>query len=45
MAADPCCRQYCTRRLRRLYKSTKFLHGRGRFSKKTLEAHMVKDAQ
>lgn len=45
MAADPSCRQYCTRRLRRLYKKTKFLHGRGRFTKKTLEAHMVRDAQ
>mmetsp|Transcript_18431 Transcript_18431/g.55570 ORF Transcript_18431/g.55570 Transcript_18431/m.55570 type:complete len:605 (+) Transcript_18431:170-1984(+) len=38
-------RQYCTRRLRRLYKSTKFLHGRGRFAKKALEPHMVTDAR
>lgn len=34
-------RQYCSRRLRRLYKGTKFLHGKGRYVKKKLEVPMV----
>lgn len=38
-------RQYCTKRLRRLRKSTKFLHGRGRFVKKTLEPEAIVDAR
>jgi signal recognition particle subunit SRP68 len=38
-------RQYCSRRLRRLYKSTKFLHGRGRFAKKKMEPHTCTDAR
>lgn len=36
-------RQYCTRRLARVYKSLKFTHGRGKYQKKTLDAAMVKD--
>lgn len=39
------CRQYCTRRLRRLYKSLRFLHGRGRYQKKKLEPATIKDAR
>lgn len=39
------CRQYCTRRLRRIYKSVKFLHGRGRYQKKKLEPEGVKDVR
>lgn len=35
-------RQYCCRRLRRLRKSVKFLHGRVHFKKKKLEAKNVK---
>ncbi|GAB4820832.1 hypothetical protein N2152v2_007878 [Parachlorella kessleri] len=38
-------RQYCGRRLRRLYKSLKFLHGRGRYQKKRLEAAAIKDVR
>ena len=38
-------RQYCTRRLRRLYRSTKFLHGHKRFAKKTLDPALVTDAR
>lgn len=38
-------RQYCSRRLRRLYKGTKFLHGRGRFQKKKMEPAMVTDTR
>mmetsp|Transcript_11273 Transcript_11273/g.27521 ORF Transcript_11273/g.27521 Transcript_11273/m.27521 type:complete len:608 (-) Transcript_11273:1875-3698(-) len=36
-------RQYCTRRLARLYKALKFGHGRGRYQKKALEAATVTD--
>lgn len=36
-------RQYCTRRLARLYKSLKFSHGRGRYQKKAVEAATVTD--
>ncbi|GBG75741.1 hypothetical protein CBR_g20988 [Chara braunii] len=36
-------RRYCTARLRRLYKSLKFLHGRGKYVKKTIEPAMVAD--
>ena len=35
-------RQYCSRRLHRLRKSVGFLHGKGRFVKKTLEPRMVR---
>lgn len=30
-------RQYCARRLRSLYTSLKFLHGKGRYTKKKLD--------
>eukprot|EP00887_Chlorella_sp_A99_P002852 scaffold6.g2852.t1 len=36
-------RQYCSRRLRRIYKGVKFLHGRGRYQKKKLEPENVKE--
>lgn len=36
-------RQYCSRRLRRIYKGVRFLHGRGRYQKKRLEPDSVKD--
>eukprot|EP00889_Picochlorum_renovo_P000229 jgi/Picre1/27259/NNA_000228.t1 len=36
-------RQYCARRLHRIYKGMKFLHGRGRYQKKTLTADMIHD--
>lgn len=36
-------RQYCSRRLRRIYKSVRFLHGRGRYQKKKLEPEGIKD--
>ena len=36
-------RQYCTRRLARLYKSLKLSHGRGKYQKKALDAGMVSD--
>ena len=37
-------RQYCTRRLARMYKATNFSHGKGRFQKKTLLPEVVADA-
>ena len=36
-------RQYCTRRLARLYKAHKLSHGRGRYQKRTLEAYIVEN--
>ena len=39
------CRVHCARRLRSLYKTLKFLHGKGRYQKKKLEAAMVTDAR
>jgi len=36
-------RQYCCRRLRRIRKSVKFLHGKGHYKKKTLESKNVKN--
>jgi hypothetical protein len=39
------CRQYCARRLRSLYKATKFLHGKGRYQKKRLELQHVTDGR
>jgi hypothetical protein len=39
------CRQYCARRLRSLYKALKFLHGKGRYSKKKLDVPQVTDAR
>ena len=34
-------RQYCTRRLARLYKANRMSHGRGRYQKRTLEVSIV----
>ena len=42
MMVSPC-RQYCARRLQRLYKALKFTHGRGKFQKKELQAKDVTD--
>ena len=36
-------RAYCSRRLNRVRKSVKFTHGKGKFTKKTLDAAHVKD--
>lgn len=36
-------RQYCKRRLARMYKALKFSHGRGKYQKRTLEPAMVAD--
>lgn len=38
-------RRYCFSRLRRLYKSLKFLHGRGKYVKKMLDVSMVTDVR
>ncbi|WIA32643.1 hypothetical protein OEZ86_003445 [Tetradesmus obliquus] len=38
-------RQYCARRLRSLYKALKFLHGKGRYTKKKLDVPQVSDAR
>jgi hypothetical protein len=38
-------RQYCAKRLRSLYKATKFLHGKGRYQKKRLEVQHVTDVK
>ncbi len=35
------CRQYCSRKLRRLYKAHDFTHGRGKFVSRTLEAAQI----
>ena len=35
------CRSYCSRKLRRMYKSLKLTHGRGKYQKRTLEAGSV----
>ena len=45
IVSPACCRQYCTRRLRRIYKRVKFLHGRGRYQKKKLEPEGIKDVR
>ena len=37
-------RQYCSRRLHRIRKTLGMQHGKGRFVRRTLEPHMVKDA-
>lgn len=34
-------RQYCSRRLRRLRKSVRFMHGRGKFVKKSVTSDIV----
>ena len=36
-------RQYCTRRLHRLRKAVGLMQGKGRFQRRTLEPHMVKE--
>ncbi|KAK4256902.1 hypothetical protein QN277_006564 [Acacia crassicarpa] len=38
-------RRYCTARLRRLYKSLKFTHGRGKYSKKTISESTVTEVR
>jgi len=38
-------RQYCARRLRRLYKGLKFLHGRKKFEHKTLDEDLVEEVR
>eukprot|EP00879_Flechtneria_rotunda_P020354 GHRR01021405.1.p1 GENE.GHRR01021405.1~~GHRR01021405.1.p1 ORF type:complete len:546 (+),score=261.79 GHRR01021405.1:1195-2832(+) len=38
-------RQYCAHRLRSLYKALKFLHGKGRYTKKKLDVPQVTDAR
>lgn len=38
-------RRYCTARLRRLYKSLKFTHGRGKYSQKVITESTVTDVR
>ncbi|XP_057466371.1 uncharacterized protein LOC130755845 [Actinidia eriantha] len=38
-------RRYCTSRLRRLYKSLKFTHGRGKYSKRAITAATVTEVR
>jgi len=38
-------RLFCARRLRTLYKTLKFLHGKGRYQKKKLEVGMITDSR
>ncbi|CAH1419490.1 unnamed protein product [Lactuca virosa] len=38
-------RRYCTARLRRLYKSLKFTHGRGKYTKKSITASTVTEVR
>ncbi|KAI3759558.1 hypothetical protein L6452_07454 [Arctium lappa] len=38
-------RRYCTARLRRLYKSLKFTHGRGKYTKKSITAPIVTEVR
>lgn len=38
-------RRYCTARLRRLYKSLKFTHGRGKYTKRTIQPSMVTEVR
>ncbi|KAI4991954.1 hypothetical protein ZWY2020_040340 [Hordeum vulgare] len=38
-------RRYCTARLRRLYKSLKFLHGRGKYTRRNITESTVTDAR
>ncbi|MED6169352.1 hypothetical protein PIB30_020658 [Stylosanthes scabra] len=38
-------RRYCTARLRRLYKSLKFTHGRGKYSKRNITESTVTDVR
>ncbi|GAB4845794.1 hypothetical protein Ancab_039203 [Ancistrocladus abbreviatus] len=38
-------RRYCTARLRRLYKSLKFTHGRGKYSRRVISENTVTDVR
>uniref|UniRef100_A0A0D9VSS3 Signal recognition particle subunit SRP68 n=1 Tax=Leersia perrieri TaxID=77586 RepID=A0A0D9VSS3_9ORYZ len=38
-------RRYCTARLRRLYKSLKFLHGRGKYTRRNISESTVTDVR
>ncbi|TVU25631.1 hypothetical protein EJB05_28134 [Eragrostis curvula] len=38
-------RRYCSARLRRLYKSLKFLHGRGRYNKRNISESTITDVR
>ncbi|WOL14699.1 signal recognition particle subunit SRP68 [Canna indica] len=38
-------RRYCTARLRRLYKSLKFTHGRGKYTRKTITESTITDVR
>ncbi|KAK1358006.1 Signal recognition particle subunit SRP68 [Heracleum sosnowskyi] len=38
-------RRYCTARLRRLYKSLKFTHGRGKYTKRAIQPSMVTEVR
>ncbi|KAL7139722.1 hypothetical protein ABFS83_09G072600 [Erythranthe nasuta] len=38
-------RRYCTARLRRLYKSLKFTHGRGKYTKRAITANTVTEVR
>ena len=38
-------RQYCSRRLHRLRKATRMTHGKGRYLKRPLEPHMVREGR
>lgn len=39
------CRRYCTARLRRLYKSLKFTHGRGKYAKRAITQSTVSEVR
>jgi hypothetical protein len=41
----PSLRQYCSRRLRSLYKQLKLLHGKGRYQKRKIEPEMMADSR
>ncbi|GJP50602.1 hypothetical protein CLOM_g9750 [Closterium sp. NIES-68] len=38
-------RRYCSARLRRLFRSLRFLHGKGKYQRKALEPHTVSDVR
>ncbi|KAG2557484.1 signal recognition particle subunit SRP68-like [Panicum virgatum] len=38
-------RRYCSARLRRLYKSLKFLHGRGKYTRRNITESTVTDVR
>ncbi|ONM59566.1 signal recognition particle-related / SRP-related [Zea mays] len=38
-------RRYCSARLRRLYKSLKFLHGRGKYNRRNITESTVTDVR